>query len=150
MIEQTSVLVDTNAISELQRKRPDANVRTWFAAQRTSNLYLSSFTIGEIEKGIHQHPDPEKAERLRVWFEGMVVPRFINRILTYDAAAARVYGRWAGQGRKNGLTLPVTDAQIAAIAYTQGLSVATRNIEDFAGLPIRLVNPWTAQTSSGI
>ncbi len=135
-------LLDTNTISELQKKVPDANVENWFYSQPVSHLYLSSFTIAEIEAGIHQQRDLEKAERLQTWLETVVLVKFTNRILPFDTTVARVYGRWAGENRKNGTSLTVTDSQIAAIAYVHGLVVATRNTNDFKSLPIRLVNPW--------
>ncbi len=135
-------LLDTNSISELQKKVPNANVENWFYSQPISQLHLSSFTIAEIEMGIHQQRDLEKAKKIQSWFETVVLVKFTNRILTFDTSAARVYGRWAGENRKNGTPLTVTDTQIAAIAYVHGLVVATRNTIDFQSLPIQLVNPW--------
>jgi toxin FitB len=135
-------LLNTNTISELQKKVPDANVASWFLSEPISQLYLPSFTIAEIEMGIHQQRDLEKAEKFQTWLEAVVLVKFTNRILPFDTVAARVYGRWAGENRKNGTPLTVTDTQIAAIAYIHGLVVATRNTADFASLPIRLVNPW--------
>ncbi len=135
-------LLDTNTISELQKKAPDANVTNWFLSQPISQLYISSFTIAEIEIGIHQQRDLEKAEKFRTWLETVVLVKFTNRIVSFDTSAARVYGRWAGENRKSGTPLTVTDTQIAAIAYVRGLVVATRNIPDFKALPVQLVNPW--------
>jgi predicted nucleic acid-binding protein len=135
-------LLDTNTISELQRKIPDANVENWFYSHPISQLYLSSFTIAEIEAGIHHQRDLERAKKLQTWLETVVLVKFTNRILPFDTSAARVYGRWAGENRKNGTPLTVTDTQIAAISYVHGLVVATRNTSDFKSLPIQLVNPW--------
>jgi toxin FitB len=135
-------LLDTNTISELQKKVPDVNVTNWFLSQPINQLYLSSFTIAEIEMGIHQQRDLEKAEKFQTWLETVVLVKFANRILPFNIGAARVYGRWAGESRKKGTPLTVTDTQIAAIAYVHGLVVATRNTADFKSLPIRLVNPW--------
>jgi toxin FitB len=142
MINVVLVLLDTNTISELQRKTPDARVKIWFDAQIPSSSFISSFSIAEIETGIFQQRDAKKADELRLWLETFVLPTFQDRILSFDTAAARIYGRWAGENRKKGNTLTVTDTQIAAIAYVHGLSVATRNTTDFIFLPVRLVNPW--------
>lgn len=142
MISAVPVLLDTNTISELERKTPNPIVRAWFDAQEPNMAFISSFTIAEIETGIYQQRNLEKAERLRVWLEAFVFPSFNNRILSFDSNAARVYGRWAGENRKNGTPLTVTDTQIAAIAYVHGLVVATRNTNDFKSLPVQLVNPW--------
>jgi toxin FitB len=142
MINAFPVLLDTNTISELERKVPNPIVKAWFDAQPPNTAYISSFTIVEIEMGIYQQRDPEQARRLRVWLEAFVLPSFNNRILPFDTASAQIYGRWAGESRKTGKPLTVTDTQIAAIAYVHGLVVATRNTTDFESLPIRLVNPW--------
>ncbi len=138
----TNYLLDTNTISELQRKKPDPNVRDWFYSQPIGQLYLSSFTIAEIEIGIHQQRDSEKAQSFRVWLETDLLVKFESRILAFDTATARIYGRWAGESRKKGNPLTTTDTQIAAIAYVHGLVIATRNTSDFASLPVRLINPW--------
>ncbi len=137
-----SHLLDTNTISELQKKIPNSNLENWFYSQPISQLYLSSFTIAEIEAGIHHQRDLEKAQKLQIWLETVVLVKFTNRILSFDITAARVYGRWAGENRKSGTPLTVTDSQIASIAYVNGLVVATRNTPDFRSLPVQLVNPW--------
>ena len=135
-------LLDTNTVSELQRKTPDTKVRSWYFSQPVNRLYISSFTIAEIEMGIYQQRDPEKAKIFQIWLETDLLPKFEHRILPFDTAAARIYGCWAGEIRKKGNTLTVTDTQIAAIAYVHGLTVATRNTLNFVLLPVRLVNPW--------
>ncbi len=142
MTDALPVILDTNTISELQRTKPEARVKAWFDLQVPSQSFISSFTIAEIETGIFQLRDAKKAEDLRLWLETFILPTFHNRILPFDTAAARIYGRWAGENRKKGTPLTVTDTQIAAIAYVHGLVVATRNTPDFASLPVRLVNPW--------
>jgi toxin FitB len=142
MISAVPVLLDTSTISELERKTPNPIVKAWFDAQPPNMAYISSFTIAEIKTGIYQQRNPKRARRLQVWLEAFVLPGFNNRILPFDTASAQIYGRWAGESRKNGTPLTVTDTQIAAIAYIHGLVVATRNTADFKSLPIRLVNPW--------
>jgi toxin FitB len=142
MSKHSRVLLDTNVISETRRKKPDQAVADWFAAQRVTNLYLSSFTIAEIAFGIETHQQPEMAEHIRAWLEGTILPRFAGRILPFDTEAGLIYGRWVGQAQRLGKTVPATDAQIAAIAYTHGLSIVTRNVEDFQSLPVTIINPW--------
>lgn len=142
MTSAVPILLDTNTISELERRIPNPIVKAWFDTQPPNMAYISSFTIAEIETAIYQQRDPARAKRLQVWLEAFVLPSFNNRILPFDIRAARVYGRWAGENRKTGTPLTVTDTQIAAIAYVHGLVVVTRNTSDFQALPIRIVNPW--------
>lgn len=138
----TDFLLDTNVLSETIRKQPSARVKAWLGSLSPSRLYLSSFTIAEIELGIGLHEDSGKAARLKEWLEGTVLPEFAGRILSFDSEAARVYGAWMALGRKTGRPPSATDAQIAAIAYKQGLTVATRNVADFFSLPVLLYNPF--------
>lgn len=138
----TEFLVDTNTLSETNRKQPDPKVQAWFASLPPQRLYLSSISVAEFELGIGLQTDPTRAARLRVWLESVVLSGFAGRILAFDVLAARTYGAWLAAGRKAGRIPPATDAQIAAIAYVHGLTVATRNTADFAGLPVKLFNPW--------
>lgn len=138
----TSYLLDTNILSETIRKQPNPKVKAWLAGLPQFRIYLSSFSIAEIEQGIGLQADPVKSQRLKVWLESTVLPAFDGRILPFDTAAARVYGAWIAAGRKAGRVPSSTDAQIAAIAYIHGLTIATRNTPDFASLPVSLLDPW--------
>ena len=136
------ILLDTNVISETRRKTPDPRVQHWFSQHRSSNLYLSAFTISEIIAGAESHQHDHVRQDITNWLEGTILPNFTARIIGFDLEAALVYGRWAGRARAQGTTLSRTDAQIAAIAFTHGMVMATRNTEDFKRLPLQLVNPW--------
>ena len=136
------ILLDTNVISETRRKTPDVHVQRWFEQHRSSNLFLSSFTISEIVSGSQSHQQFHVRQDISDWLEGTILPNFAGRILSFDVAAALIYGRWAGQARLQGATLSRTDAQIVAIALTHGMVIATRNTADFKSLPVQLVNPW--------
>lgn len=136
------ILLDTNVISETRRKTPDPQVQRWFSQHRSSNLYLSSFTISEIAFGGESHPSEHVRQDIANWLSGTILPKFTGRIVGLDLEAALIYGRWAGSAHLEGTTLSRTDAQIAAIAFTHGMLIATRNIDDFKRLPVQLVNPW--------
>lgn len=138
----TPYLLDTNTLSETIRKQPNPRVRAWLNSLPPAMLYLSSFSIAEIEFGIGVQENPVKAQQLNVWLESTVLPQFEGRILAFDTPAARVFGAWVAQAKRAGRTPSSTDAQIASIAYIHGLTVATRNTSDFAQLPVNLLNPW--------
>jgi toxin FitB len=136
------ILLDTNVISETRRKAPHAQVQRWFEQQRSSSLYLSTFTIGEIIFGAESHQQAHVRQDIADWLSGTILPSFSGRIVGFDLEAALIYGRWAGRASMQGTTLSRTDAQIAAVAFVHGMVIATRNAKDFKRLPVRLVNPW--------
>ena len=74
----------------------------------------------------------------------MLRPGFANRILPFDSAAARAYAEIAAARRAAGRPVSYPDGQIAAIAHSRGMALATRNIRDFEDIGITLINPWTS------
>ncbi|HZF93932.1 MAG TPA: type II toxin-antitoxin system VapC family toxin [Allosphingosinicella sp.] len=133
-------LLDTNVVSELRRgERADPRVRAWAAALPEAAAFLSVVTLLEIERGILliERRDAQQARHLRRWFEGRVLPDFGDRIVPIDAAVARrCAALHVPDPRSN------TDALIAATALVHGLTVATRNTDDFEATGVKLVNPW--------
>ncbi|RZI64509.1 MAG: type II toxin-antitoxin system VapC family toxin [Variovorax sp.] len=136
-----SYLIDANVLSELRRKVPDANVVAWFAKRPPVTLYLSVLTLGEIRKGIEGATDTARRQALTDWLETDLPLFFTGRVLDVDAAVADRWGRLvAGAGRP----LPAIDSLLAATALAHDLVLVTRNTKDFAGLPVRVFNPWSA------
>ena len=136
-----SYLVDTNVLSELRRKVPDVNVVAWFAKRPPVTLYLSVLTLGEIRKGVEGATDTARRQALTDWLETDLPLFFTGRVLDVDAAVADRWGRLvAGAGRP----LPAIDSLLAATALAHDLVLVTRNTKDFAGLPVRVFNPWSA------
>ena len=131
-------LVDTNVVSALRRSERHPTVARWMAAQRTSDVYLSVMTIGEIERGIArvQRRDPPFAHDLSIWLN-RVLGWYGERILPADLAVARRWGPIsAAIGHKN------TDLLIAATALEHGLTVVTRNVSDFEPTGVPVLNPF--------
>jgi predicted nucleic acid-binding protein len=133
-------LLDTNVISEFSKLTPDASLLKWIAGIHEQDLFLSTFTLGEINKGLTGLDSPRKAA-LEQWLSIDVIERFGDRILSFDQESALSWGRLVGQSSR---TLPVIDSLIAAIAMTHQLTLVTRNIKDFVGLKdLRLLNPFS-------
>lgn len=132
-----SFLADTNAISELSKARPHPNVEQWFAAEGTE-VYLSVLTIGEIRRGIHRLGQrmPDEATRLEAWLE-QIRSLFEMRFVEVDMNVAQTWGRLSAQR-----TLPVVDSLLAATAIEKDLTLVTRNVRDFEGTGVRLLNPF--------
>jgi predicted nucleic acid-binding protein len=134
-----SYLIDTNVLSELRRKAPDARVLQWFAQRPAGTLYLSVLTLGEIRKGIESLADPARRLALLDWLETELPAFFMGRILPVDAPVADRWGRLVAQA---GRPLPAIDSLLAATATQHGLTLVTRNVRDVAPLGVALINPW--------
>jgi predicted nucleic acid-binding protein len=134
-------LVDTNVISELRRRDPDANVRAWFAQRPATELYLSVLTLGEIRKGVEALTDLGRRTVLREWLERELPVFFADRLLPIDAGVAHQWGQLLA---KAGRSLPAIDSLLAATALHHNLVLVTRNLKDVAGLPVKVLNPWDA------
>ena len=134
-----SYLIDTNVLSELRRRQPDPNVVAWMQARPRQSLFLSVLTLGEIRKGLERVEDAARKQSLLDWLEVELPNYFVGRLLTVDAHTADRWGRLMAQA---GRPLPAIDGLLAATALQHDLTLVTRNIKDFAGLEVRLINPW--------
>jgi toxin FitB len=134
-----SYLIDTNVLSELRRKIPNAGVVNWFAKRPASTLFLSVLTLGELRKGIEGITDADRRMILLDWLETELPAFFTGRILTVDAHVADRWGRMlAAAGRP----VPAIDSLLGATAAHHGMSLVTRNIKDYADLGLDIINPW--------
>ena len=133
-------VLDTNVVSELRRpKRADRRVVAWAASVSATQFYLSSITVLELELGVllMTRRDAAQGAVLRAWLNGYVLPQFEGRVLPVDSAVAL---------RCASLHVPnpraERDALIAATALVHGMSVATRNTDDFVPTGVAVFNPW--------
>jgi predicted nucleic acid-binding protein len=137
-------LLDANIPSELIRTRPDPRVGNWVYAKDEQSLYLSVVSIGELRRGLVLLPAGRRRTELVRWFENDVLPRFHGRILPVTHSIADRWGVLDGQCQLKGTPLNTADGMIAATALEHGLTLVTRNVKDFAGLGVVLLNPWDA------
>ncbi len=131
-------LLDTNVVSELRRQRPHGGVVAWLQSLDDTQLHLSAVTLGEIQAGIEltREQDPAKAQEIENWLE--LVSNTYNA-LPMDAGTFRA---WARLMHRKSDTL-YEDGMIAATAQVHGLTVATRNVNDFNALGLDVFNPFT-------
>ena len=137
-----SWLLDTCALSEYAKKAPAPEVIAWLDEQDEASLFISVISLGEIEKGILKlrKTDPRRSQKLTAWL-GKVEQRFGGRILPLDAAALHVWAQIAAHAELAGQPIPVMDGLLMATAQCHGLTVVTRNVQDFALYP-QVLNPW--------
>ncbi|KDP84555.1 hypothetical protein CF70_018820 [Cupriavidus sp. SK-3] len=135
-------LIDTNVISEVRkRERANKGVRAFFrqAVRQETDLYLSVVTVGELRRGvelIRHRGDHAQAAILATWLES-VLCEFAQHILSVDEEIGQTWGRLRAPHPEHAL-----DKLIAATALIHDLTVVTRNVEDFAGTGVRLLNPF--------
>lgn len=131
-------VIDTNVLSAAQRPERAPQVAAWLNGKPEVSLFLSAITLGEIERGIKQQQrrDPDFAHDLQLWLDRTTLV-FSDRILSFEAEDARIWGRLSAQIGNTG-----ADLMIAATALRHGATVVTRNIGDFAPTGVALENPF--------
>jgi len=138
------ILLDTNVISELMRPVPEPGVVAWLDAYDELDVWISSITVAEIFLGVALLPDGKRKSALKEVTDEMFLQDFHERCLPFDQSAAMKYAEIVAERAQAGRPISVEDAQIAAVAIAGGLTLATRNIKDFAGIEgLKTVNPWS-------
>ena len=135
-------LLDTCVISDLVKLKPSHAVVAFINSCPEERLFLSSLTIGELQKGISKLPPSDKKESLQHWLNIDLQNRFAGRIIPLDIDVAQTWGHIQGIAEKDGKPMPVMDALIAATALTHDLTVVTRNTRDMEPSCAKLLNPW--------
>ena len=131
-------LIDTDVLSAVRRPDRQPHVARWLERQDARVLFVSVITIGEIEDGIQRQlrRNPPFGAELAAWLD-RVIDSFADRILAFDSAAARQWGRFTAD-----LGYDDADLQIAATAFVHGLTVVTRNVRHFEPTGVRVFNPF--------
>jgi len=143
------IVLDTNIVSNFMQRTPDLQVCQWLDAQPEGTLYLPSVVVSEIYFGLGLLADGRKRTQLTQSFEMFMARGFANHILDFDMRAAKAYGAIRSLRQQQGKPMSICDAQIAAIAQVRHFALATRNIKDFAGCGIVLVNPFESVEKNG-
>ena len=137
------ILLDTNVVSEAMKPEPAAAVRAWLDAQAAETLYVSSVTIAELMFGIGALPNGRRKDKLTAALDG-VLELFADRILPFDARAARRYAELAVRARAAGRRFPTPDGYIAAIAAAHDFAVASRDTSAFTAAGLEVIDPWAS------
>jgi toxin FitB len=134
-----SYLIDTCTLSELVRPKPARSVVEWFGGVASEALYVSALTLGEIRKGVEKLPPGRRREQIGSWLEVDLPRWFDGRVLPVDGPLADEWGRLVSRHPR---VLPVIDALLAATCLRHRLAIVTRNVADFEGTGIVVIDPW--------
>jgi len=129
-----SFLADTRIVAELVRPRPNRGVLVW--ADQVSALNLSVVTLEEIHYGLSSKPNG----RIRSWFDRFVAEQC--RVLPITDDVARRAGDLRGRLQAKGKTRSQADMLIAATALGHGLTLVTRNQDDFDDCGLTVLDPF--------
>ena len=131
------IVLDTNVLSEPLRPHPNRDVLRWL--RRVDDPAVTAITVAELLTGARALPSGARRDALVALIDRTLTGR---QILAFDEDAARIYARMHETRRAAGHPLSVEDGMIAAIAASRRATLATRNIRDFEGLDVPLIDPW--------
>jgi predicted nucleic acid-binding protein len=140
----TGFLLDTNVLSEFARTRqPDQHVDYWLKNAAEETLFASVLTFAEIRRGIELLPPGKRRSQLEQWQEDLVAS-FETRLFPVTKSIADRWAVLSAVAQRKGIALANIDGLIAATALEYDLTLVTRNLRDFAGVEVALLNPWEA------
>jgi toxin FitB len=135
-------LVDTNAVSEWTKPKPDVGFVAWLRETDENAVFLSVITLAELRLGIERLAQGVRRFRLESWVQDDVMNRFEGRILALDFLIADAWGRLTAEGESRGRAISAMDAFLAATARVHSMTLVTRNMKDFVGF-CEVINPWS-------
>jgi len=138
-------LLDTNFPSELVRPQPEPKVQAWLAAQPLDTLFISAVSFGELRKGIALRAPGQRRTELETWIAGDLSRLFSGRTLSVTRSIAERWGMLDAERQRAGRPINIADGMIAATALEHDLTLVTRNVKDFGGIGVTLLNPWEPQ-----
>lgn len=140
------IFLDTNVVSEAVRGRDKRHPQlvAFMNANLPETLFLPSLVLAEIRYGVMRLPDGRRRERLHDDIEHFLQAGFGTRVIPFDAACADGYAAARAARRRAGRPVTMADALIGGMALAYGATLATRNVVDFDGYGVSLINPWEA------
>ena len=135
------IILDTNVVSEMMKPIPDPSVGGWFQSLYPVDLAFSAVTLFEIRYGINLLPSSARRRRfddtfLRIRNEGA-----FGRVLPFGPATVDFAADVFSARRQMGRPIAISDCLIAGTVLEHGATLATRNIRDFEGVGLSLINP---------
>jgi len=137
-----SFLLDTNAVSEWVKPRPNPGLIGWMEAADEDRIFISVVSLAELCYGVERMAAGRRRSRLEQWLRHELPLRFESRILPVDAQVAEAWGKTVSRSETAGRPIGAMDAFLAATAETHHLTLVTRNVSDFS-LLLAVLNPWS-------
>jgi predicted nucleic acid-binding protein len=137
-----SFLLDTNAVSEWVKPRPNPGLTAWMESADEDRIFISVVSLAELRYGVESMPAGRRRNRLEQWLRHELPLRFESRILPVDARVAEAWGTTVSRSEAVGRPIGAMDAFLAATAETHRLTLVTRNVSDFPLLKA-VLNPWS-------
>ena len=134
------ILLDTNVVSEMMSTAPNPVVATWWDGQGA--LFISAIVVAEIQAGIATLPEGRRKRTLEEEADTIIHGRFDQRVLPFGLLAAQSYKDIVAVRGRPLKSRDMADCMIAAIARSLGMAVATRNVRDFEGIGVDVIDPW--------
>ena len=136
------IVIDTNVASELMRPSPTPTVAAWIAERDAENIFLTAVSEAELLYGVAIMSAGKRRTALEAAMTRWLDLGFAERILPFDSAAARAYAEIAAGRRQAGRPIGEADCQIAAISRSRSADLVTRNVRDFEGTGVNVIDPW--------
>ena len=139
------IIVDTNVASEIGEPRAHPAVLAWWDRQPIQEMFTTAVTEAEMRYGLAIMPLGQRRDDVALQTYYLLDGYFEDRILPFDSSAAKFYAVIFASRRQRGRPISLPDCQIAAIARSQNMAVATRNVNDFTDCGVELINPWSTE-----
>jgi predicted nucleic acid-binding protein len=136
------ILLDTNVVSEVMKPRCDPAVAAFIDRQPLQELFLPSLVVAELRYGLRRLPEGRRRDELEIRFQALLTTGFSERILVFDDACAKGYATTRIMRERTGHPVQIQDALIGGMALAYGATLATRNVGDFEGYGLSLIDPW--------
>lgn len=136
------IVLDTNVVSEPLKLKPDPELMRWLSIQAPTTLFITTITAAEMFTGLEKMLKGRRRDALRAAVNEQVLPLFSDRVLGFDLSAASAFSKVIAAANAVGNDIDFADAAIAAIAISNDFLLATRNLRDFRGVPVQILNPW--------
>jgi len=137
------IILDTNVISEPLKQSPDSAVIRWLDRQSPATLYVTTISQAELLAGVSALPSGRRRTELRKVIDKELGFLFADRVLPFGERSAEAYAQVVPAANAAGNPIDFADAAIGAIAIEHNYILATRNVADFKGTSVRLLNPWS-------
>jgi hypothetical protein len=136
------IILDTNVLSALMSRVPDAKVAAWLDRQPRTSIWTTSVTIFEVRFGLEIMPRGKRHAGLVEDFEKLLMS-IDHRIAPFDTEAAQHTSTLMASRKLLGRPRELRDTMIAGIVLSHRATLATRDISHFDDASAPLIDPFS-------